>query len=114
MLNIINAVNKLTEPNNTCIGARFRGYSSTFYTGGKLETRTGIRFLKSKSCIGCPKCSYYEEYFSEHPELIIGLNTVEDGRLYRVCMVSTSYDYESGCDDYEIRIIEVNEDAKKH
>lgn len=91
-----------------CKGMFFRGYYSTFYDGNKLENRAGIRFLKSKSCTGCAKCAHFDEYLNESPELVLGMDKVEHGKLYSLRTVNIYRDWESGLvDDYDIEIIEI-------
>lgn len=92
-----------------CKGLFYRGYESTFYTGGRLETRMGIRLLKSKSCSGCPKCAHYDEYLNESPELVSGITEIKHGALYSLT-THVSRDWESGIvDDWDVEIVEVEE-----
>jgi len=94
-----------------CKGIFFRGYNSIFYTGVKLESRIGIRLLKSKCCKGCHKCGHFDEYLNEFPEQVIGLDTIEDGKLYTLNVVNCSNEWESGIvDDWDIEIKEVSDE----
>ena len=85
---------------NKCIGFIMRGYSSIYWNNNKLETKTGLRFLKRKSCSGCYLCGFIDEYLLESPQLVIGLDSVEDGKLYQLVTVK------HGIDDASIRVIQ--------
>jgi len=93
-----------------CKGMKFRGYTSTFWSGHKLETRHGIRFLKRDSCTGCSKCAHFDEFMEETPENIIGLNEIKHGKIYTLNVTNMYYDWQSGyLDDWDVEIVEVRE-----
>lgn len=105
----LNILPKL-DISETCKGIKFRGYASTFWSGYKLESRCGVRFLKKDSCAGCSKCAHFDEFMEETPENIIGLNEVEHGKLYTLRVTNISRDWESGIvDEWDLQLVELNQ-----
>lgn len=91
-----------------CKGLFFRAYRSVFWNGEKLEERSGYRFLKRKSCLGCETC---ENIFDEIKEESYGLqkngiyqDNFTPGEIYQAGIQITSTDFETGCpDDWEVQ-----------
>ncbi len=98
-----------------CKGLFFRGYSSTFWKDGRLETREGYRMLIGMSCTGCPQCDWFSEYIGEEVagDGPLRPKQVKHGKLYSIRMNVTE---PSGyCPDYdsEMEIFEVGETTEK-
>ena len=98
----------ISKFSDQCKGLVFRGYSSTFFSNGRIERREGIRILKSKSCPGCDnKCSSHilEDIHDDLDMDILVLPSIEDGKLYFLEYKLLSTDEYGNVDDYEISII---------
>ena len=92
-----------------CKGVFFRGYSSLFYDGNKIEQRQGVRLLKGKSCTGCSQCLWVYDNLSEEVscETLI-MPKIEHGELYSVRIINESTDWETGIvDSWETEIYKV-------
>jgi hypothetical protein len=105
-----------------CKGLFFRGYRSMFMSGGgmvshseKIELKQGIRFLKGKSCAGCPQCGWWWDSLAEDisDENII-FPEIKHGAIYSIRVINESTDYETGyIDDYDTEIFKVENTTKK-
>jgi len=100
---------KVAKPK--CKGLVFRGFSSMFFSDGRLEERRGIRLLKRESCAGCEKCGFILDDLSE--QVIIGsmiIPEIEHGKLYEVIVTNESRDWETGyVDDYDLEVVLLNQ-----
>lgn len=117
-------------PKPTCQGLFFRGYSNTFWSCDKYETKRGMRLLKRKSCKGFEKCDSYDEktedmrcdhwFLGDMPDMIdieavIMPEEVEDGALYSLRMTNVETDWETGhCDHWDYEFFKVEDDKKKN
>lgn len=97
-----------------CKGLVYRARVNLFYSSyGSIEVRKSLRLLKSKSCEGCEKCSWQEEFIKEDIACLGNhdwLSNIEDGKLYSYHIVASN-DYESGMwEIYDSYFIEVQEE----
>lgn len=98
-----------------CKGLIFRGYCSTFYDSNtqKIETKMGIRFLKKKSCKGCPKCGFYFDDIYDiigNDNLVWPEEGIQQGSLYSIKVDITSTDWETGmADGWDFIIYKIKE-----
>lgn len=95
----------------SCKGKIFKASRNYFYDKGRLVNSVEFRLLKRKSCSGCKKCGWIEEYLREEVNCkypILGLEEVRPGRLYTIRMCNISTDWETGyVEDFELEVIEV-------
>lgn len=92
-----------------CKGLFYRGFSSMFFDGKKIERREGIRLLKGRSCSGCSECVWMQDNLSE--EISCGniiMPDIDHGALYSVRIINESTDWETGIvDSWETEIFKV-------
>jgi hypothetical protein len=98
---------KAEEP---CKGRIYRAQVSSWANTHLLGARTRLSLLKRDSCPGCEKCGWLdealEEVGSDWP--IQNIDTVQDGKKYKLRACNFSYDYESGITDgYDLGLFEV-------
>jgi hypothetical protein len=99
------------HPKEECKGLFFRGYHSIFWDSKqhKLETKSGLRLLKRKSCKGCEKCGFFLDTINEMMNcggLIIP--EIEDWGTYSIRVTNINKDWETGLvDDYDLEFYEV-------
>lgn len=96
-----------------CKGVIYRASVSNYYKDGNIGFNTKLRKLKRKSCKGCGNCGWLEDDLQEflyNEGGLIGVDKLEQGKLYTVIVVNESRDYESGhVDDYDLEFKEVKE-----
>ena len=95
-----------------CKGLFFRGYYNFYEFGGDIHLKQGLKFLKKKSCLGCPKCGWYWDTVQEQMGCggVVLPDDIQQGKLYSVRCDVTSTDWESGhADGWEYVFYEVTE-----
>lgn len=97
-----------------CKGVFFRGYRSQYFQNDKFELKQGVKLLKRKSCPGCSQCAFILDNLQElsytEGAIIFPKYGIENGKLYSVCVVNESRDWESGVvDSWDLEIMEVKE-----
>jgi hypothetical protein len=100
----------LEEKKSECVGKFFRAQRSYFMTGnGGFSLQIRMTPLKRKSCPGCKDCEWImdeiqEGISCETPPLI---ESVENGKIYKIGFANISTDFETGyVDGYDIILIE--------
>lgn len=96
---------------NVCKGIYFRGYTNSYFIDGKIEFKSGFRFLKRMSCPGCEHCGgmFYAISESLYSNNII-IPQIEHGKLYTVAITNIHTDWETGyVEDYDIEFVLVEE-----
>ena len=97
-----------TSESTECKGNVYRGVNERFMGKHGPTLRISLRFLKRKSCVGCPKCAWVHDYL--HEDLIDGylegIEDVKDGKLYKV--VGTGDE-----DEFHLKFVEVKDEPEK-
>lgn len=92
------------EQREPCKGLFFRCSVSSFMSAyGSIEVRKSLRFLKRKSCKGCPDCEGIWDYMKEDIANMGGedyIGKLETGRVYEVNLNGgyDSYSDEGWCE----------------
>lgn len=98
-----------TEDDEKCTGKVYKASVQRFPTSKGFGMSIRLNELKRKSCT-CSKCLYLEDNINEsmYNEGIIGLEDVEDGKLYTVGYTNISTDWEHGViDGWDLKLIEI-------
>ena len=110
-----------TIDDKPCIGIIFR-FNEDAWIGsdGDVNFRKRLRWIKSKSCTGCPKCDWLYDDLSERisnydlmrdHDIGIDYEDCVHGKLYRLQVGNVSRDWESGVvDDYDLEFVEYKEE----
>jgi hypothetical protein len=67
--------------------------------------------MKKLSCPGCDQCGWQSDAIQEamcdwDALGVVGLESVEDGKLYTLAVTNIGYDYESGMvDEYDVEVV---------
>lgn len=109
---------KIEERNNTsCKGLVYRGVINDYIDAkGNIVFKTILRPLKRKSCAGCKECGWIEETINEDfacecSNGIIGVDKIEDKKLYTIKCVNISRDFETGhIDSWDWTLVPYEED----
>ena len=92
----------------TCKGPVYKANIQTFTTQRGFTKRIEMREVKRMFCGKCGYCTFIAECFAEDIE-IIGIDDVEDGKLYRVEGCNCTYD-EGIADGWDLQVVPVQED----
>lgn len=104
------------EPKNNCKGMFFKAEVTQYRTVRGIAFTTKINKMKSLSCKGCEHCGPLEDIiyeFIDNESPILGLDKVENGKLYTFNLCNMYRDWESGyVEDYDLEINEYNPENK--
>lgn len=101
----------LSAKKTKCSGLVYRADVSFTTTKRGFGKFIRLNKMKRLSCPGCPNCEYLEESLSEFSEdySVLGIDKVEDGKLYVLSSTNISLDWETGwVDDFDLCLEEYN------
>jgi len=113
MIDLLEAIeNSRKDEAPECAGVIYRADVFHGPTSRGVVLSIRLNKLKRKSCPGCSKCIWIDEYIAEvnskYP--LLNIENVVDGKLYTVEMCNISKDWETGyVDDYDLRVVEVGD-----
>ena len=95
----------------TCKGIVYKAEVNTFLRKKGVGFSVNLIIQKKKSCPGCGSCGWVHESISENIASgipLIGIESVENGKLYTLSSCNVSRDWETGVvDDYGLELIEI-------
>lgn len=96
-----------TKGKPTCEGLIFRCRVNTYFSNNRYVDQTSFNLLKRKSCPGCEECEWLLEILSEfYNNEVVMFDEVADGGLYRLTIVNTHIDHETGrVDDFDFKFV---------
>lgn len=98
------------KENDNCEGLIFKAEVTQYRTRRGFAFTTKFNKMKVLSCKGCEKCGPLEDLiyeFIDNESPIIGVETVQTGKLYTFSLCNMYRDYESGyVEDFDIEVTE--------
>ena len=98
------------EIKTDCIGMVFKASVTQYPTSKGFAFTTRFNKLKKMSCKGCEKCGSLEDIIGEFictNSTILGLNKIQNNKLYEFKICNIYRDYETGyVEDYDLEIVE--------
>lgn len=69
---------------NNCKGLFWRGEINKYIHNKKIVDQVSLRFLKKRSCTGCPQCDWLWDYIQDtiHLKGAVNLNGIEHSKIY--------------------------------
>jgi len=92
-----------------CLGTVYRASVSFYLTARGFAQTVKLNKLKKLSCPGCKYCGWENDTLSEVNKdwPILGMDKVEDQKLYTLGMCNVTTDWESGIvDGWDLELVE--------
>lgn len=98
-----------------CRGVYFRGSVYEGWDGRTYSSIIRLKLLKRMSCPGCEHCGWiYDQLHEVGPDWpLVGIEKVEDGKIYTIGVCNESKDWETGIvDQWDLEVVDLNKLAK--
>jgi hypothetical protein len=96
---------------NECKGLFFKYIVNDYHSDFSLIKKQTLRFLKRKSCKGCPFCDFIKNDMGESFGYFYFPKSGKHGDVYRIVNITDNTDFETGhVDEWHYEFVKVDEE----